>query len=80
LFYLCFEPENGGDMFLWASTEYRALYPRRQNYLGPDIGCRGCYISLIARLDEAAKRKPRAQQQSSSQASYLIDWTTRFFI
>jgi hypothetical protein len=38
LFDLLFDPENGGDMFLrnfgWLSTDYTALYPRRQNYPG----------------------------------------------
>jgi hypothetical protein len=32
---LFFDPEDGGDMFLrninWLSTDYTALYPRRQN-------------------------------------------------
>jgi hypothetical protein len=34
LLCLFFDPEDGGDMFLrnnsWLSTDYRALYPRRQ--------------------------------------------------
>jgi hypothetical protein len=38
---LFFDPEDGGDMFFlnvsWLSTDYTALYPRRQNSSGLEL-------------------------------------------